>query len=371
LGDFSFDGVVPSAGSVIMKRCSVKSRDLAAENAELRGALRRVHRELERVQGEHEILSEAAAGLIHAAPARDRFAFIHELRERFSIRRLCRVLVTDRRNYRLWARSQEAHAERKTMERELLQRITEIHTARPAYGAERVTRELKRQGIQIGRRRVARIMRENGLAGITRRKRRNLTKADQTAAAVPDLIQRRFTAPMPGLKLTGDITCFPTDQGWLYLATVLDLGSKELIGYAIAPHMRAGLVVDAITAAHGTGLVAGNAIMHTDRGSTTRRATATPCADSTSAPAPAEPAPASTARLRSPSSPPSRARSAATAGPIAPPRLGTSRTGSRSTTSEGFTPPSTTRLPSKSALPGSTGSTSPHSCDQGKCDRWR
>ena len=92
-----------------MKRCSVKSRDLAAENAELRGALRRVHRELERVQGEHEILSEAAAGLIHAAPARDRFVFIHELRERFSIRRLCRVLVTDRRNYWLWARSQEAH----------------------------------------------------------------------------------------------------------------------------------------------------------------------------------------------------------------------------------------------------------------------
>jgi putative transposase len=80
------------------------------------------------------------------------------------------------------------------------------------------------------------------------------------------LIRREFTAPMPGLKLVGDISCFPTSEGWLYLATVLDLNSKELIGYAIAPHMRASLAVEAITAAHRAGLVAGNAIMHTDRG---------------------------------------------------------------------------------------------------------
>jgi transposase InsO family protein len=71
---------------------------------------------------------------------------------------------------------------------------------------------------------------------------------------------------MPGLKLVGDISCFPTSKGWLYLATVLDLCSKELIGYAIAPHMRASLAIEAITAAHRAGLVAGNAIMHTDRG---------------------------------------------------------------------------------------------------------
>jgi putative transposase len=110
-------------------------------------------------------------------------------------------------------------------------------------------------------------MREQGIAGITRRKRRNLTRPDEGAAPVPDLIGRRFTAPMPGLKLVGDISCFPTREGWLYLATVLDLCSKELIGYAIAPHKRTDLVIEAITWAHGAGLVAGNAIMHTDRGS--------------------------------------------------------------------------------------------------------
>ena len=72
---------------------------------------------------------------------------------------------------------------------------------------------------------------------------------------------------MPGLKLTGDISCFPAGEGWLYLATVLNLCSKELIGYAIAPHKRTQLAIDAITAAHASGLVAGNAIMRTDRGS--------------------------------------------------------------------------------------------------------
>ena len=71
---------------------------------------------------------------------------------------------------------------------------------------------------------------------------------------------------MPGLKLIGDITCFATREGWLYLATAVDLCSKEVVGYAIAPHMRTSLAIDAITTAHRTGLVAGNAIMHTDRG---------------------------------------------------------------------------------------------------------
>ena len=118
----------------------------------------------------------------------------------------------------------------------------------------------------MGRRIVARLMREQGIAGVTRRGRRNLTKPDARAAVVADLIRRQFTAPTPGLKLIGDISCFATAEGWLYLATVVDLCSREVVGYALAPHMRAGIVVDAITTAHRAGLVAGNAIMHTDRG---------------------------------------------------------------------------------------------------------
>jgi putative transposase len=215
--------------------------------------------------------------LTHQAPTHERFAFIHRFRNRFTVKRLCRILVTDRSNYYLWTRAEarrNAHAEQ---ERELLELIVEIHTAYPAYGAERITRELKRQGFEVGRRRAARLMRAYGIAGITRRKRRNLTKPDKGAAAIPDLIRREFTAPMPGLKLIGDINCFATGEGWIYLATVPDLCRRELIGYAIAPHMRAFLAVEAITTEHRTGLVVGNAIMHTDRGSrdTTREPTGT------------------------------------------------------------------------------------------------
>jgi putative transposase len=84
---------------------------------------------------------------------------------------------------------------------------------------------------------------------------------------VENEILREFTAPMPGLELIGDISRLPTGEGRLSFATVLDLCGKELIGYAIAPHARAELAVDAIAMAHTSGLVAGNAIMHTDRGS--------------------------------------------------------------------------------------------------------
>ncbi|MFE2422639.1 IS3 family transposase, partial [Streptomyces hokutonensis] len=113
----------------------------------------------------------------------------------------------------------------------------------------------------------ARVMRERQIAGITRRKPRSLTKPDRTAPPAPDLIQRDFTAPMPGLKLVGDITCLPTAEGWLYLATVIDLCTREVVGWSMADHMRTQLVDDAIRMAHAGGHTAGNAIFHTDRGS--------------------------------------------------------------------------------------------------------
>ena len=242
-------------------------RDFVSALAQLRAELRRCRRQIEDLQGENEILREAAAPLIHHAPARERFAFVHARRGRFSVKRLCRILIADGGNYRPWARRQAKRHERECDDQQLAELILEVHTAYPAYGAVRVTRHLQRQGVPVGRRIVARLMRQRGIAGVARRRRRNLTRPHAGAAAIPDQIRRAFTAPMPGLKLIGDISCFPTAEGWLYLATVLDLCSKELIGYAMAPHMRTSLVIDAMTSAHRTGLVAGNAIMHAERGS--------------------------------------------------------------------------------------------------------
>jgi putative transposase len=224
-------------------RCPSR-RELEAALARLHGVPRRHRREIRRPRVEDEILREAAGPLIHHVPACERCAFIYAHRDRFSVKRLCRVLITDRCDYYVWVRARARRDGRDLDERELVRRIVEVHTTRPAYGAERMTRELKVQGVEVGRRRVARLMREHGMAGITRRKRRNLTKPDEGAALVPDLLRRELTAPVPGLKLTGDITCLPTGEGWLYLAAVLDLCGRELVGYAIAPHMRASLVID-------------------------------------------------------------------------------------------------------------------------------
>jgi transposase InsO family protein len=179
-------------------------RDLTVTIGHLHTELREQRREIQRLRVENEVLRGAAEPLIHHAPARDRFAFIRRLRARFGIRQLCRILVTDHSNYHAWVRAKTRRHERKLDEHGLLAWIVEIHTAYPAYGAERVTCELKRQGVKAGRRRVARLMREHGIAGITRRKRRNLAKPDAAAAAVLDLIHRNFTAPTPGLKLIGD-----------------------------------------------------------------------------------------------------------------------------------------------------------------------
>jgi transposase InsO family protein len=107
-----------------------------------------------------------------------------------------------------------------------------------------VAAELRR-GRRINRKRVERIMRERGIVGITRRRRRSLTRADALAVAAPDLIGRDFTAPAPGQRFVADITYLPTEEGWPYLATTIDLFNREVVGHAMAAHMRAELVCEA------------------------------------------------------------------------------------------------------------------------------
>ncbi|MFD4556345.1 IS3 family transposase [Streptomyces sp. NPDC058469] len=197
-----------------------------------------------------------------------RFRFVDEHRNAHGVKRMCDVLGWDRSGYYTWHKTKETRQQRVDEEEELARQIREIHTdSRGAYGALRITRVLRVQGHVVNRKRVARVMRERQIAGTTRRKSRSLTKPDRTVPPAPDLIQRDFTAPMPGLKLVGDITCLPTAEGWLYLATVIDLCPREVVGWSMADHMRTQLVDDAIRMAHVGGHTAGNAISHTDRGS--------------------------------------------------------------------------------------------------------
>ncbi|WP_392749257.1 IS3 family transposase [Streptomyces sp. LN590] len=195
--------------------------------------------------------------------------FIHAEKARYTIVLLCRVMKTARSTYYAWVAGAEAREARRRADEELAHEITVVHIAsRGTYGVPRVTAELRRQGRPVNRKRVERVMREHGIAGHTRRTgRHSLTKQDTMAAPAPDLVGRDFHADRPGTKIVGDITYIPTAEGWLYLAAWLDLATREIIGYSMADHHRAELVVDALDMAANLGRLQPHCVIHSDRGS--------------------------------------------------------------------------------------------------------
>jgi transposase InsO family protein len=136
------------------------------------------------------------------------------------------------------------------------------------YGRPRITAELRETGVAVNHKRVGRVMRRVGITGLHLRKKVRTTVPEPSAAPVPDLIERDFTAQAPNTRYVGDITYLPVGDGkFLYLATVIDLYSRRLAGFSIAEHMRTDLVTDALRAAAATrgGNLQG-AIFHSDNG---------------------------------------------------------------------------------------------------------
>lgn len=196
------------------------------------------------------------------------YRFIAAEKASYPVTLLCRILGVPRSSCYAWAGGEQARRARLRADDALAHEITVVHLAsRGAYGVPRVHAELRRLGHGVNRKRVERLMRERGIAGITRRHRRSLTRPDKQARPAPDLIGRDFTAARPGTRLVGDITYLPTGQGWLYLACWLDLATREVVGWSMADHHRADLVVDALHMAHGRGRLEPGCIAHSDRGS--------------------------------------------------------------------------------------------------------
>ncbi|MFE9728843.1 IS3 family transposase [Streptomyces sp. NPDC005794] len=195
--------------------------------------------------------------------------FVHAEKANYTIVLLCRVMKLSRSTYYAWVAAAEARESRQRADEVLGHEIAVIHVAsKRTYGVPRVTAQLRRQGRLVNHKRVERIMRERGIAGHSRRTgRRSLTKADAKAAPAPDRIGRDFHAASPGTKIVGDITYIPTTEGWLYLAGWLDLATREVIGFSMADHHRADLVVDALDMAASLGRLEPGCIVHSDRGS--------------------------------------------------------------------------------------------------------
>jgi transposase InsO family protein len=184
-----------------------------------------------------------------------------------TLKRTCELLEVSRAAY--YAHRAAVPSARQLADDELTERICRAHQAsKGRYGAPRIHAALRRAGHHHGRKRVARLMRCAGLRGRTPRRWNKTTVPDPAAAARADLIRRDFTvnAAAVNTRWCGDITYLPTWEGWLYLATVIDIASRRVVGFALAEHLRTELACDALTNAVAARDPAPGVVFHADRG---------------------------------------------------------------------------------------------------------
>jgi putative transposase len=175
-----------------------------------------------------------------------RFRFVQDHRDVYDVKRLCRLAEVSRSGFYAWSR--RPPSPRAIADAELLEQIRTIHhESRRTYGAPRVHGQLRRRQVRVGCKRVARLMRNDGLVGVNPRRRRRRGRPD--VASAPDLLKRDFTAARPNMRWVADITEFPTGEGKLYVAGVRDLCHRGLVGWAMDEHQDAELVVDALVMA--------------------------------------------------------------------------------------------------------------------------
>jgi putative transposase len=163
----------------------------------------------------------------------------------YRVRTMCRVLEVSPSGYYAWLR--RAPSARARADAALLERIREIHThSRGTYGVPRIHPELREHGIRVSRKRLARLMRGAQLRGVSRRRGVRTTRRDPQAKPAGDLVQRNFTADAPDRLWVADISYIPTWTGFLYLAVVLDVFTRRVVGWAMATHLRKELVLAAL-----------------------------------------------------------------------------------------------------------------------------
>ncbi|HXZ74357.1 MAG TPA: IS3 family transposase, partial [Streptosporangiaceae bacterium] len=184
-----------------------------------------------------------------------------------TVKRACELLKVSRAAY--YAARDGQPSDRDRQDAELTALITAEHKrSRGRYGAPRICAELRRQGRRHSRKRVARLMRQRGLRGRAPKPWKKTTIPDPAAAARADAIRRDFTADAAKInaRWCGDITYIATWEGWLYLATVIDIASRRIVGYALADHLRTELVSAALANAVAARNPAPGVIFHADRG---------------------------------------------------------------------------------------------------------
>ena len=177
----------------------------------------------------------------------DKFTLIHAEKATHTVELMTRLLDVSRAGYYAWAKRGDTPGPAATRRAEVTAAVIESHAASNGVnGHRRVLADLTADGVPASAGMVRSIMRQAGIAGIQPRTKKRTTIPADDAEQRPDLVKRDFTSDTAGSKLVGDITYLRTGEGWLYLATVIDLYSRKLVGWAMADHMVTSLVIDAL-----------------------------------------------------------------------------------------------------------------------------
>ena len=195
-----------------------------------------------------------------------RYRCINRRRSQYPVRMMCRILKVSRSGFYAWRVRPESH--RAKTDRELTGLIRRIHIdSDGVYGAAKITAELKEEGYQCGRHKVARLMRKAGLKGCPKLTFKVTTQRDPSHPVADNLLEQDFTAAAPNQRWASDITYISTHQGWLFLAVVMDLYSRRIVGWSMHRWINRHLVIDALNMAIGQRRPEGKLIHHSDRGS--------------------------------------------------------------------------------------------------------
>jgi len=196
-----------------------------------------------------------------------KYAWIETQRKAYPLPAMCTTLAVSSSGYRAWRRGGRTNGKRLSNE-QLLALIRALHAElKGAYGSPRMVREIRARGFPASKERVERLMRENGIRARHKRRYKATTDSKHGLPVAPNVLDRDFAPAAPNQVWSADLTYLWTDEGWLYLAIVLDLFNREVVGWSIKPRMTADIAVDALTMAWFRRKPAPGLIHHSDRGS--------------------------------------------------------------------------------------------------------
>jgi transposase InsO family protein len=194
-----------------------------------------------------------------------KYWFMDQHSSAHGVQKMCRVIRASRSGYYRWKK--QPLSKRQQENEKILMEIRESHkNSGRAYGSPRITDDLRENGTICGENRVARLMKANAIVGKAKKKFKATTNSKHNLPVAENLLEQNFVAAKPNTKWVGDITYIWTMEGWLYLAVILDLFSRQVVGWAMSDRLKSGFVIEALRQAIGRRNPDSGCIFHSDRG---------------------------------------------------------------------------------------------------------